>query len=1063
MDKKYSLKNIRALLTEGFTDEELRQLCFDEPAFRPVYNQLAESSGKSKIVQQLLEYTEQKELIKTLLDLVKASNPKKYEKYEPYYANTDLSQVKKSVLETDPDEIERRIIKEGKVNLVTSIRSTTTVPAKSQRAKEGMATLLELAPDDSKLIRELVRIIDQVEPEIRRGNNEYQHLIYPSIDEARDVCRLIRSLSDQLPANELLNDAEKFTASAAALLCNIGLYTPDLKSLSLTALPHQLGMDELALIWQYHPELSYQMIRRSAQRLPGYPYLGLDQNNPFIEPIALLCKGHEGEIALDDYEPGDWPSVGWLRLDLLVALLQLGSQLYLNRKRILTRRLREAGPLYQQRWWAYNYYEGPILKNWQIQLFFSIPQQYRDLQSSIRAFVEDPIRRTYNRVIPILRAYKIEPKLVDAKINLLETNVQTSMPEAVVTYLEHYDPTLTEILEDKLQGRGSSQFTSFQRRQGPFAIDDFLPGNRYQISEIIGTRATSNSYVYKAIDHQLNRRIVVVKEPAFLYDDQISTEIFNELQLRYKLELQILTKIRHPYIASVIDFVDNRYMIQEWVEGTSLREIIQQKERVPIEQVIKIGVEACEALHYAHEKSEVIHRDIKPEHVFYCDDGHIRIIDFGLAQAKGLSSTYEAITGPKPIFGTPAYMAPEQAQIGQVDLRADIFALGVTLYEMLMFERPYPRGAWAPDLYTTGYIPSPLSMIKMRSDIPRALEKCIQKAIALAPGDRFTSWLDFKDALQQVQLVTAEVIVQLESRLEEFSSIEQKNFIFALSSILKIKPDQIRILEITSGSVLVTLEMPKEAAQLLMSMFLAGESILQPLRITRVELRSPTTQSPLNVLPQETLEHKYSSTILAILDDDGDVVGTGFLVSHQGKVYAITCAHVLSEANKAKDQVVKLIHYSSKIGSLDAQVLWCQIPENTKPERLTARQDTAILKIISPLRAGLPLAHLEVPQNYRGITKCWCYAYVRSKGIIGDWIRGISCMEELSQQLVKLSQTGATKLEPGASGAPLSDSQGNLIGMIRAIYGNEIAYLIPSEVILEVLSFASATYHEVEN
>ncbi len=84
MAKQYDFKNIRALLIEGFTDEELRILCFDVPVFKPVYSQLAKGTGKTEVVQQLLEFAEQKELIETLLNQAKKDNPAKYEKYQPY-------------------------------------------------------------------------------------------------------------------------------------------------------------------------------------------------------------------------------------------------------------------------------------------------------------------------------------------------------------------------------------------------------------------------------------------------------------------------------------------------------------------------------------------------------------------------------------------------------------------------------------------------------------------------------------------------------------------------------------------------------------------------------------------------------------------------------------------------------------------------------------------------------------------------------------------------------------------------------------------------------------------
>jgi hypothetical protein len=109
MAKQYIFENIRELLTEGFTDEQLRRFCYDTPKFRPVYNQLAQASGKTEIISQLIEYAEQQLLIEILLDWVKKVNPARYEKHQPYYEVATSTTV--SALEKEPDAIEEWIIK----------------------------------------------------------------------------------------------------------------------------------------------------------------------------------------------------------------------------------------------------------------------------------------------------------------------------------------------------------------------------------------------------------------------------------------------------------------------------------------------------------------------------------------------------------------------------------------------------------------------------------------------------------------------------------------------------------------------------------------------------------------------------------------------------------------------------------------------------------------------------------------------------------------------------------------------------------------------------------------
>jgi hypothetical protein len=121
MDKRYNLKNIRTVLTEGFTAEELRQLCFEVSAFRFVYNQLAESTGKSKIVRLLLEHAEQKELIEILLDEVKERNPNKYEKCKPYYTISLSQPIVSSTVRGKSQRAKIQIIKKNEMAAVLNI------------------------------------------------------------------------------------------------------------------------------------------------------------------------------------------------------------------------------------------------------------------------------------------------------------------------------------------------------------------------------------------------------------------------------------------------------------------------------------------------------------------------------------------------------------------------------------------------------------------------------------------------------------------------------------------------------------------------------------------------------------------------------------------------------------------------------------------------------------------------------------------------------------------------------------------------------------------------------
>lgn len=160
MAEQYNFKNIRALLTEGFTDKELRTLCFDVLAFRPVYSQLARATGKTEIVQQLLEYVEQKELIGTLLDQAKKDNPAKYEKYRPYEVTTSLT-ISKGVY-----EIGDGISEQEKFDLVVPTYPTISSESSDIRGKSQRARIRILIADDQAIAREGIQRILEHEDDI---------------------------------------------------------------------------------------------------------------------------------------------------------------------------------------------------------------------------------------------------------------------------------------------------------------------------------------------------------------------------------------------------------------------------------------------------------------------------------------------------------------------------------------------------------------------------------------------------------------------------------------------------------------------------------------------------------------------------------------------------------------------------------------------------------------------------------------------------------------------------------------------------------------------------------
>lgn len=220
---------------------------------------------------------------------------------------------------------------------------------------------------------------------------------------------------------------------------------------------------------------------------------------------------------------------------------------------------------------------------------------------------------------------------------------------------------------------------------------------QYEILECLGRGGMG--VVYKARQKSLDR-IVAIK---ILPPERVGEERFSD---RFAVEAATLAKLSHPNIVTVHDFGETGglfYIVMEYVDGVNLRDLLREGKLEP-KQALAIVPPVCEALQYAHDKG-IVHRDIKPENLLLDRDGRIKIADFGIASLVGANGE---------VAGTPPYMAPEQKG-NHIDHRADIYALGVVLYEMLTGERP------GKDLVP----PSKKVQIDVRLDemVLRALEK----------------------------------------------------------------------------------------------------------------------------------------------------------------------------------------------------------------------------------------------------------------------------------------------------------------------------------------------------
>ncbi|MDA3948961.1 MAG: serine/threonine-protein kinase [Spirochaeta sp.] len=197
--------------------------------------------------------------------------------------------------------------------------------------------------------------------------------------------------------------------------------------------------------------------------------------------------------------------------------------------------------------------------------------------------------------------------------------------------------------------------------------------------------------VYTALHPTLERTVIIKK---------LTLRGNADIRERFKREAQIMMDLRNDAIVDVYDHFREGsfyYIVLEYVDGVSLEGLIRARRYLPDSVALIIFREVCRGLAYAHERN-VVHRDIKPANILISSQGEVRIVDFGIATIHGSEGNTSELTREGMTLGTPSYMAPEQFQSSRsVDRRADIYSLGVVLYEMVTGKRPYP-GTFSPEV-----------------------------------------------------------------------------------------------------------------------------------------------------------------------------------------------------------------------------------------------------------------------------------------------------------------------------------------------------------------------------
>ena len=274
------------------------------------------------------------------------------------------------------------------------------------------------------------------------------------------------------------------------------------------------------------------------------------------------------------------------------------------------------------------------------------------------------------------------------------------------------NPDLRSFLTELVADRFSARKLTAERTIGKYIITDIIGRGGYSI-------------VYKGVHSGLNMPVAI---KMMRHNLAMNPEFLDNFQR----EAQIIANLNHENIIKVYDIEElfrTVFIIMELGEGETIKELIQREKKISYPLIISVLIQLCQALIYAHQQG-IVHRDVKPANMFIKSGDRVKLLDFGLSCTTGSENL--------DFSGTVAFMSPEEIEGETVDHRSDIYALGITTYEMLTGQRPFPEDDLLSliDMHLEQDIPDPADI---RADVPEALRQFVLKACARKPEDRYQS------------------------------------------------------------------------------------------------------------------------------------------------------------------------------------------------------------------------------------------------------------------------------------------------------------------------------------
>jgi serine/threonine-protein kinase len=267
--------------------------------------------------------------------------------------------------------------------------------------------------------------------------------------------------------------------------------------------------------------------------------------------------------------------------------------------------------------------------------------------------------------------------------------------------------------------------------------------DQYRVESLVARSGMAS--IYRAIDVQTGQPVAIKVPHPEMESDPVLYE-------RFQREAEIGQKLDHPGVMKVLGYNTRGqvYMVMEWVEGRLLRYIMHEAKKLPPERAIKIAVEICDVLDYCH-RNGVVHRDLKPENIMVNDQDAVKLIDFGIAGKAGARRlTFAKLS---QVMGSPDYISPEQVKGERGDGRADLYAMGVILYEMLTGETPF-NGPNPFAVMNERLLNNPPPPREVNPEISEQLQEVIYRALERDPAKRYLTANEFSWDLEHLDQVT---------------------------------------------------------------------------------------------------------------------------------------------------------------------------------------------------------------------------------------------------------------------------------------------------------------------